>query len=171
MSKDVFHFKILIKSVGRIVRGKGVGLIYFRKVDNIILEKIIIMIPLFKNFKLSSLGMVFFIIPLISHQKISASSFWTCENEDGFISVFKINTNPTSVTHISSYNSKNGDEWSVNQPLQVVFSNSNIISTIDVYIEDEAIYHDIFNLKRKSFISREVFFDGSEGITQNYRCE
>ena len=98
MSKDVFHFRILIKSVGRIVRGKGVGLIYFRKVDNIILEKIIIMIPLFKNFKLSSLGMVFFIIPLISHQKINASNYWTCENENGFVSVFKINTNPSSIS-------------------------------------------------------------------------
>ena len=129
------------------------------------------MISLFKNFKLSSLGMILFIIPLISHQKINASNYWTCENENGFVSVFKINTNPTSVTHISSYDSKNGDKWSVNLPMQVVFSNSNIISTIDVLVEDEAIYHDIFNLKSKSFISRETFFDGSEGITQNYKCE
>tara|TARA_B100001029_G_C14699265_1_gene253989 strand:- start:116 stop:241 length:126 start_codon:yes stop_codon:yes gene_type:complete len=38
-------------------------------------------------------------------------------------------------------------------------------------VEDEAIYFDIFNLKSKSFISRETFFDASEGITQNYKCE
>ena len=129
------------------------------------------MLSLFKNFKLSSLVTILFIIPLISHQKIKASNYWTCENEDGFVSVFKINTYPTSVTHVSSYDSKSGDKWSVNQPLQVVFSNSNIISTIDVLVEDEAIYHDIFNLKSKSFISRETFFDGSEGITQNYKCQ
>ena len=90
------------------------------------------MLSLFKNFKLSSLGTILFIIPLISHQKINASNYWTCENENGFVSVFKINTNPTSVTHISSYDSKNGDKWSVNLPLKVVFSNNNIISTVDV---------------------------------------
>ena len=129
------------------------------------------MLSLFKNFKLSSLVTIVFFIPLISHQKINASNYWTCENENGFVSVFKINTNPSSVTHISSYDSKNGDKWSINEPLQVVFSNSNIISTIDVLVEDEAIYHDIFNLKSKAFISRETFFDGSEGITQNYKCE
>ena len=129
------------------------------------------MLTLLKDFKLSALGVILFVIPFISPQKINASNYWTCENEDGFVSVFKIYSNPISITHVSSYDSKNGDKWSVNQPLQVVFSNSNIISTIDVYVEDEAIYHDIFNLKSKSFISRETFFDGSEGITQNYKCE
>tara|TARA_B100001287_G_scaffold9031_1_gene6974 strand:- start:379 stop:768 length:390 start_codon:yes stop_codon:yes gene_type:complete len=129
------------------------------------------MLSLFKDFKLRSLVLILFLIPLISHQKINASNYWTCENEDGFVSVFKINSYPTSVTHVSSYDSKNGDKWSINQPLMVVFSNSNIISTIDVLVEDEAIYFDIFNLKSKSFISRETFFDGSEGITQNYKCE
>ena len=129
------------------------------------------MLTLLKDFKLSALGVILFVIPFISPQKINASNYWTCENEDGFVSVFKINTYPTSVTHVSSYDSKNGDKWSVNQPLQVVFSNSTIISTIDVLVEDEAIYHDIFNLKSKSFISRETFFDGSEGITQNYKCQ
>ena len=129
------------------------------------------MLTLLKDFKLSALGVILFVIPFISPQKINASNYWTCENEDGFVSVFKINTYPTSVTHVSSYDSKSGDKWSVNQPLQVVFSNSTIISTIDVLVEDEAIYHDIFNLKSKSFISRETFFDGSEGITQNYKCE
>ena len=129
------------------------------------------MLTLLKDFKLSALGVILFVIPFISPQKINASNYWTCENEDGFVSVFKINTYPTSVTLVSSYDSKNGDKWSVNQPLQVVFSNSTIISTIDVLVEDEAIYHDIFNLKSKSFISRETFFDGSEGITQNYKCQ
>ena len=129
------------------------------------------MLTLLKDFKLSALGVILFVIPFIYPQKINASNYWTCENEDGFVSVFKINTYPTSVTHVSSYDSKNGDKWSVNQPLQVVFSNSTIISTIDVLVEDEAIYHDIFNLKSKSFISRETFFDGSEGIIQNYKCQ
>ena len=129
------------------------------------------MLSLFKNFKLSSLVTILFIIPLISHQKINASNFWTCENENGFVSVFKINTNPTSVTHISSYDSKNGDKWSVNQPLHVVFSNRDIISTVDVIVEEERIYLDIFDLQRKTFISRETFFDGSEGIIQNYKCQ
>ena len=129
------------------------------------------MLTLLKNFKLNSLGVVLFVIPLISPQKINASNYWTCENEDGFVSVFKINTNPVSVTHISSYDSKNGDKWSVNQPLQVVFSNRNIISSVDVIVDEERIYLDIFNLNSKSFISKETFFDGSEGITQNYKCE
>ena len=83
------------------------------------------MLTLLKDFKLSSLAMILFVIPFISIQKINASNYWTCENENGFVSVFKINTNPVSVTHISSYDSENGDKWSVNQPLQVVFSNTN----------------------------------------------
>ncbi len=129
------------------------------------------MLTLLKDFKLSSLGVILFVIPFISPQKINASNYWTCENEDGFVSVFKINTYPVSITHISSYDSKNGDKWSVNQPLQVVFSNRNIVSTVDVIVDEERIYLDIFNLQRKSFISRETFFDGSEGIIQNYKCQ
>jgi len=84
--------------------------------------------------------------------------------------VFKINTNPASVTHVSSYNPDNVDKWFINLPLKVVFSNRSIISSIDVIVEDEAIYLDIFNLNRKPFISKETFFDGSEGITQYYKC-
>ena len=129
------------------------------------------MLTLLKDFKLSSLGVILFVIPFISPQKINALNYWTCENEDGFVSVFKINTNPASITHISSYDSRNGDKWSVNQPLQVVFSNRNIISSVDVIVEEERIYLDIFDLKRKTFISRETFFDGSEGIIQNYKCQ
>ena len=129
------------------------------------------MLTLLKDFKLSALGVILFIIPFISPQKINASNYWTCENEDGFVSVFKINTSPASITHISSYDSKNGDKWSVNQPLQVVFSNRNIISSVDVIVEEERIYLDIFDLQRKTFISRETFFDGSEGIIQNYKCQ
>ena len=129
------------------------------------------MLTLLKDFKLSSLGIILFVIPFISPQKINASNYWTCENEDGFVSVFKINTYPVSITHISSYDSKNGDKWSVNQPLQVVFSNRNIISSVDVIVEEERIYLDIFDLQRKTFISRETFFDGSEGIIQNYKCQ
>ena len=129
------------------------------------------MLTLLKDFKLSSLGVILFVIPFISPQKINASNYWTCENENGFVSVFKMNTNPVSITHISSYDSKNGDKWSVNQPLQVVFSNRNIISSVDVIVEEERIYLDIFNLQRKTLISRETFFDGSEGIIQNYECQ
>ena len=129
------------------------------------------MLTLLKDFKLSALGVILFVIPFISPQKINASNYWTCENEDGFVSVFKMNTNPVSITHISSYDSKNGDKWSVNQPLQVVFSNRNIISSVDVIVEEERIYLDIFNLQSKTFISRETFFDGSEGIIQNYKCQ
>ena len=129
------------------------------------------MLTLLKDFKLSSLGAILFVIPFISPQKINASNYWTCENENGFVSVFKINTNPASITHISSYDSKNGDKWSVNQPLQIVFSNRNIISSVDVIVEEERIYLDIFDLQRKTFISRETFFDGSEGIIQNYKCQ
>ena len=129
------------------------------------------MLTLLKDFKLSALGVILFVIPFISPQKINASNYWTCENEDGFVSVFKINTYPVSITHISSYDSKNGDKWSVNQPLQVVFSNRNIISSVDVIVEEERIYLDIFDLQRKTFISRETFFDGSEGIIQNYKCQ
>ena len=129
------------------------------------------MLTFSKNFKLNSLGVILFVIPFISPQKINASNYWTCENENGFVSVFKMNTNPASITHISSYDSMNGDKWSVNQPLQVVFSNRNIISSVDVIVEEERIYLDIFDLKRKTFISRETFFDGSEGIIQNYKCQ
>ena len=96
------------------------------------------MLTLLKDFKLSALGVILFVIPFIYPQKINASNYWTCENEDGFVSVFKINTYPASITHISSYDSKNGDKWSVNQPLQVVFSNRNIISSVDVIVEEES---------------------------------
>jgi len=129
------------------------------------------MLTLLKDFKLSSLGVILFVIPCVSPQKINASNYWTCENENGFVSVFKMDTNPVSITHISSYDSKNGDKWSVNKPLQVVFSNKNIVSSVDVIVEEERIYLDIFNLQSKTFISRETFFDGSEGIIQNYKCQ
>ena len=129
------------------------------------------MLTLAKDFKLRSLAVILFVIPFISPQKINASNYWTCENENGLVSVFKMDTNPVSITHISSYDSKNGDKWSVNQPLQVVFSNRNIISSVDVIVEEERIYLDIFDLQRKTFISRETFFDGSEGIIQNYKCQ
>ena len=129
------------------------------------------MLTLLKDFKLSALGVILFVIPFISPQKINASNYWTCENENGFVSVFKMNTNPASITHISSYDSMNGDKWSVNKPVQVVFSNRNIISSVDVIVEEERIYLDIFDLQRKTFISRESFFDGSEGIIQNYKCQ
>tara|TARA_Y100000813_G_scaffold161040_1_gene121440 strand:- start:86 stop:475 length:390 start_codon:yes stop_codon:yes gene_type:complete len=129
------------------------------------------MLTLLKNFKLSSFGVILTVIPLISLQKINASNYWTCENKNGFVSVFKINTYPVSVTHISSYDSVNGDKWSVNKPLQVVFSNRNIVSTVDVLVDEEVMYLDIFNLQSKSFISKETFFDGSEGITQFYNCQ
>ncbi len=129
------------------------------------------MLTFSKNFKLNSLGVILFVITFISPQKINASNYWTCENENGFVSVFKMNTNPASITHISSYDSMNGDKWSVNKPLQVVFSNRNIISSVDVIVEEERIYLDIFDLQRKTFISRETFFDGSEGIIQNYKCK
>ena len=129
------------------------------------------MLTFSKNFKLNSLGVILFVIPFISPQKINASNYWTSENENGFVSVFKMNTNPVSITHISSYDSNNGDKWSVNKPLQVVFSNRNIISSVDVIVEEERIYLDIFDLQRKTFISRETFFDGSEGIIQNYKCQ
>ena len=120
---------------------------------------------------MSSLGVILFVIPFISPQKINASNYWTWENENGFVSVFKMNTNSASITHISSYDSRNGDKWSVNKPLQVVFSNRNIVSSVDVIVEDERIYLDIFNLQRKTLISRETFFDGSEEIIQNYKCQ
>ena len=153
------------------MRGNGFDLVLQDKNEEYNRNKLIIkMVSLLKNFKFASLGMILFITPFISHQKINASNYWTCENEDGFISVFKINTNPAYVTHVSSYNPENDDEWFVNKPLQVVFSNNNVISSVDVYIEDEAIYLDIFNLNNKTFISKETFFDGSEGITQNYKC-
>ena len=58
------------------------------------------MLTLLKDFKLSALGVILFVIPFISPQKINASNYWTCENEDGFVSVFKINTYPASITHI-----------------------------------------------------------------------
>ncbi len=129
------------------------------------------MLTLLKDFKLSSLGAILFVISFISPQKINASNYWTCENKNGFVSVFKMNTSPVSITHISSYNSKNGDKWTVNKPLQVVFSNRNIVSSVDVLVDEGRIYLDIFNLQTKTFISRETFFDGSEGIIQNYKCQ
>ena len=55
--------------------------------------------------------------------------------------------------------------------VKLVFSFRNIISSVDVIDEEERIYLDIFDLERKTFISRETFFDGSEGIIQNYKCE
>ena len=114
------------------------------------------MLTLLKDFKLSALGVILFVIPFISPQKINASNYWTCENEDGFVSVFKINTYPASITHISSYDSKNGDKWSVNQPLQVVFSNRNIISSVDVIGRVKTIYLDIL-IYKENFISRKLF--------------
>ena len=69
-----------------------------------------------KYLSLRFLGLFTFIFPLFfAPQKIHSSEYiLTCANEDGFLSVFKINNKSSfqSVIHISSYDPESGVEYS-----------------------------------------------------------
>ena len=133
------------------------------------------------NFKkympLSFLGFFTFVFPVfIFPQKIFSSEFiLTCTNEDGFLSVFKINNKSSfqSVTHLSSYDPSSSEKYSVNLPLKVISKNNNLISTVDATLtkDDEMIILDVFNLDKKIISSNTIYLDGSKPELQKYTCQ
>ena len=130
-----------------------------------------------KYFSLRFLGFLTFIFPLFfAPQKIHSSEYiLTCANEDGFLSVFKIENKSSfqSVTLISSYNPQSGEKFSINLPLQVISKNNNLISTVDVsLIEDDGmIILDVFNLDKKIISSNTIYLDGTNPDLQKYTCQ
>ena len=133
------------------------------------------------NFKkyplLRFIGLITFIFPLIfAPQKIYSSEYiLTCANEDGFLSVFKIENKSSfqSVTLISSYNPQSGEKFSINLPLQVISNNNNLISTVDVSLTeaDGMIILDVFNLDKKIISSNTIYLDGTSPDLQKYTCQ
>ena len=130
-----------------------------------------------KYLSLRSLSLFTFIFPLFfAPQKIHSSEFiLTCANEDGFLSVFKIENKSSfqSVTLISSYNPKSGEKFSINLPLQVISKNNNLISTFDVSLteDDGMIILDVFNLDKKTISSNTIYLDGTSPDLQKYTCQ
>ena len=130
-----------------------------------------------KYMPLSFLGFFTFIFPVfIFPQKIYSSEFiLTCTNEDGFLSVFKINNKSSfqSVTHLSSYDPSSSEQYSVNLPLKVISKNNNLISTVDATLtkDDEMIILDVFNLDKKIISSNTIYLDGSKPELQKYTCQ
>ena len=130
-----------------------------------------------KHLSLKILGLVTFIFPLIfAPQKIYSSEYiLTCANEDGFLSVFKIENKSSfqSVTLSSSYNPQSGEKFSINLPLQVISKNNNLISTVDPsLIEDDGmIILDVFNLDKKIISSNTIYLDGTSPDLQKYTCQ
>ena len=130
-----------------------------------------------KYLSLRFLGLFTFIFPLFfAPQKIHSSEYiLTCANEDGFLSVFKIENKSSfqSVTLISSYNPQSGENFSINLPLQVISKNNNLISTVDVsLIEDDGmIILDVFNLDKKIISSNTIYLDGTSPDLQKYTCQ
>ena len=124
---------------------------------------------------LSFLGFFTFVFPVfIFPQKIFSSEFiLTCTNEDGFLSVFKINNKSSfqSVTHLSSYDPESSKKFSVNQPLLVISKEKNSISTIDVLKDDGMIILDVFNLDKKIISSNTIYLDGTNPDLQKYTCQ
>ena len=130
-----------------------------------------------KYLSLRFLGLFTFIFPLFfAPQKIHSSEYiLTCANEDGFLSVFKIENKSSfqSVTLISSYNPQSGEKFSINLPLQVISKNNNLISTVDAsLIEDDGmIILDVFNLDKKIISSNTIYLDGTSPDLQKYTCQ
>ena len=130
-----------------------------------------------KYLSLRFLGLFTFIFPLFfAPQKIHSSEYiLTCANEDGFLSVFKIENKSSfqSVTLISSYNPQSGEKFSINLPLQVISKNNNLISTVDTsLIEDDGmIILDVFNLDKKIISSNTIYLDGTNPDLQKYTCQ
>ena len=130
-----------------------------------------------KYLSLRFLGLFTFIFPLFfAPQKIHSSEYiLTCANEDGFLSVFKIENKSSfqSVTLISSYNPQSGEKFSINLPLQVISKNNNLISTVDAsLIEDDGmIILDVFNLDKKIISSNTIYLDGTNPDLQKYTCQ
>ena len=129
-----------------------------------------------KYLSLRFLGLFTFIFPLFfAPQKIHSSEYiLTCANEDGFLSVFKIENKSSfqSVTLISSYDPESGVEYSVNLPLQVISKDNNLISTVDVSLtDDEMIILDVFNLDKKIISSNTIYLDGTSPDLQKYTCQ
>ena len=130
-----------------------------------------------KYLSLRFLGLFTFIFPLFfAPQKIHSSEYiLTCANEDGFLSVFKIENKSSfqSVTLISSYNPQSGENFSINLPLQVISKNNNLISTVDAsLIEDDGmIILDVFNLDKKIISSNTIYLDGTSPDLQQYTCQ
>ena len=133
------------------------------------------------NFKkyllLRFIGFITFFFPLfLNTQKIYSSDFiLTCANEDGFLSVFRIENKSSfqSVTHISSYDPESGEKYSVNLPLQVISTNNNLISTIDVSLakDDGMVILDVFNLDKKIISSNTIYLDGTIPYLEKYNCK
>ena len=130
-----------------------------------------------KYLSLRFLGLFTLIFPLFfAPQKIHSSEYiLTCANEDGFLSVFKIENKSSfqSVTLTSSYNPQSGEKFSINLPLQVISKNNNLISTVDVsLIEDDGmIILDVFNLDKKIISSNTIYLDGTSPDLQKYTCQ
>ena len=100
----------------------------------------------------------------------ASESTLTCSNDEGFLSVFKVNKSLPSVTHISSYDPNSNERFSVNSKLKVISSEQNKISTIDVLIEDNMIILDVFDLKKNTIASNTIYLDGSSPDLQIYSC-
>ena len=130
-----------------------------------------------KYLSLRFLGLFTFIFPLFfAPQKIHSSEYvLSCANEDGFLSVFKIENKSSfqSVTLISSYNPQSGEKFSINLPLQVISKNNNLISTVDVSLteDDGMIILDVFNLDKKIISSNTIYLDGTSPDLQQYTCQ
>ena len=130
-----------------------------------------------KSLSLRFLGLFTFIFPLFfAPQKIHSSEYvLTCANEDGFLSVFKIEDKSSfqSVTLISSFNPKSGEKFSINLPLKVISKNNNLISTVDAsLIEDDGmIILDVFDLDKKIISSNTIYLDGTSPDLQKYICQ
>ena len=130
-----------------------------------------------KSLSLRFLGLFTFILPLFfAPQKIHSSEYvLTCANEDGFLSVFKIEDKSSfqSVTLISSFNPKSGEKFSINLPLKVISKNNNLISTVDVSLteDDGMIILDVFDLDKKIISSNTIYLDGTSPDLQKYICQ
>ena len=132
----------------------------------------------FNSTKYSSirfLGIISFIFSaVVFPQKIYSSEYlWTCSNEDGFLSVFRVVDKPfPSITHISSYDPESGKKWSLYSPLKVISREKNYISTVDLSLIEELneIVLDVFNLDKKTILTNSIYLDGSNPELQKYNC-
>jgi len=84
-----------------------------------------------------------------------------CFNDVGFKTVFGINLNPVSVTHIYSHDPESNEHWDVNTSLNLVTAEKNKIITFDSTVDEGFGVVDIFNLK-------EMTIDSVDPVKRTY---
>ena len=94
-------------------------------------------------------------------------------NKTGFSSIYKLNTSKyfKSAKHISSYNPKTKQKYSINSDMRIIDSKEDYLATIDYSQNDRVITFQVFNLDSKTMTSSGHYLDSEiEPYPQKFSC-